>query len=442
MLPVIEHPLDGIEAEGFGLVVVVEDQVVHPAGFGVLGGVLVLDVAEFQERVRVAGRLDQPVRMLVVEVLRRSVGALHQLRAREQTTPQDLVHDLSRVMASRVKKDDRSVRRLPVQPRRVDASAHALGRLAKGLECSDLCVDLLLEGDNHRPGVVNPEIRGLLYRVLLERPVQRQQQVVTGIDQLPLVGVGDRDTPALVQGLDALEGRSTKVVHDHEHRACRPVIPDVVAAETVVDEGRPLRSDDVPASPAPPLFVMVLLSAEQRLADDADDDLLPVSAHLGESAHRAHRTDHADLQRMEDLLRCPIGARTVAAVTLGTGRVAAGLLAVVAPCALGARLGLTAARRVRIGRRCAGVVHDSGFARRAGLATGLLRFGRRGEGRSGRDLVDHAVLPLLGPYDLLGHKGAEQGPVGGLELLAVHPVTQLSEPAERDLEPSRRRADL
>jgi hypothetical protein len=74
VLSVVEHPVYGPEPEILGLVVVVEDRLVDLTGDGVLVGIFVLDVAKFEQRVRVARGLDQLVRALVVEVLRRPVG--------------------------------------------------------------------------------------------------------------------------------------------------------------------------------------------------------------------------------------------------------------------------------------------------------------------------------------------------------------------------------
>ena len=118
-----------------------------------------------------------------------------------------------------------------------------LRRLAEGAERCDLGVDLLLQGDDHRVGVVDPKVRRLLERVILERPVQRQEGVVALVDELPLVRVGHRDAPPVVQGIEALKRRAAGVVHHHEEGARRPVVADVVGTETLLDVGRPLGAD-------------------------------------------------------------------------------------------------------------------------------------------------------------------------------------------------------
>ena len=84
---------------------------------------------------------------------------------------------------------------------------------------------------------------------------KREQQVVAGVDNLPLIRVGQRHAPALVQRLEALERRAPEVVHDHPHRARRPVIPDILAAEALLDLGRNVGPHDVTAVPAPRLLV-------------------------------------------------------------------------------------------------------------------------------------------------------------------------------------------
>lgn len=83
--------------------------------------------SRLQECVRVAHRLDQIVGVVGLEVLGGAVRALHQLRARDESMPEELLDYLSRTMAPRIEEDDRSVRRLPVQTRRVDAGPHVSG---------------------------------------------------------------------------------------------------------------------------------------------------------------------------------------------------------------------------------------------------------------------------------------------------------------------------
>jgi hypothetical protein len=219
--------------------------------------------------------------------------------------------------------------------------------VAEGLERRELCVDLLLDGDHHRARVIDPEVRGLLNRVLLESLVQRQQQVIAGTGDLPLVGVGHRYAPALVQGLDALEWCSTEVVHDHEHRARRPVIPDVVGTESFTDLSRALGANAVAASPAAALFVVVHLSAEHRTTDDADDNLLPVTVQLAVTALLAPRADLTGRQGVRDVLRLPIGAGAVAPMPLGLVSVDRVRFVIAPRACLGWR-GLVAAR-LRVG---------------------------------------------------------------------------------------------
>ena len=77
-----KHPLLGRQMLPLRLVVVVEDRLVDLTGQGVLGWVLVLDVVELEEGVRVAGRLDELLAVLMVEVLGRTIGDLHQASAR------------------------------------------------------------------------------------------------------------------------------------------------------------------------------------------------------------------------------------------------------------------------------------------------------------------------------------------------------------------------
>ena len=240
-----------------------------------------------------------------------------------------------------------------------------------------------------------------------------------------------------MQGLDALERRSAEVVHDHEHRARRPVIPDVVGAEALVDVGRTLSSDDAAATPAPRLFVVVHLGAEQGLANDVDDDLLPVAVHLGEPARLAQRADHAERQHVEEVLRLAIGAGAISAVPLGVlGLLRVALVDIaIAP---DGGLGLVAACRVRAGRRRAP-------RRLAGRARCVVearprRVLRRGGGCC--DLGDHALVPLLGACDLLPDQGVDEGPVVELELSLADPVAELTEFVQRELEPLRRRADF
>ena len=213
-------------------------------------------------------------------------------------------------------------------------------------------------------------------------------------------------------------------MHHHEEGARRPVVADVVGTETLLDVGRPLGSDNTTAIPAPPLLVVVLLGGKKGLAFDPDDGLVAVVGHVALLARVARRTDHARRQRVVEVLRRPIRARPVSAVSLATVRAARGRIS---------RFGLTGARRARVGRRRA--VRRS-IARRVGVGYWLLRVLLRGGGRR-CDLGRHALLPVLGAPDLLGHQGADDGPVAGLELFLVNPMTQVAQPVEGDLDPLR-----
>src|SRR5690606_14751234 len=114
--------------------------------------------------------------------------------------------------------------------------------------------------------------------------------------------------------------------------------PDVVGAQSLADVGWALGANDVATSPAPRLLVVVHLRAKQGLADDAQDDLLPVAGHLGVLALLAELADHPGRKPMVAVLRLAIRTGAVAAVPLG--RLGRGLLRI----ARGALLGAAARR--------------------------------------------------------------------------------------------------
>ena len=191
-------------------------------------------------------------------------------------------------------------------------------------------------------------------------------------------------------------------------------------------------ANDVTATPAPPLLMVVHLRVKQRLTDDAEDNLLPVARHLGALALLTQRTDHPGRERMVAALRLAIGTGAVSAMPLGLPRVARVRL----PIAAGARHGLVAAfrRRVGAGRRRAPRRVGAGrrrarrrlgartrFAGIAARLTRVLRCGSRG------DLADHAFLPSLGAYNLVPDQGADEGPVAGLRLSLLEPAVELTE---------------
>jgi hypothetical protein len=71
----------------------------------------------------------------------------------------------------------------------------------------------------------------------------------------------------------------------------------------------------MPTLPASHLFMVVKLGSEQGLTKDADDDFLPVLGHLAKFTRLAHSPEHAD-QRIDKVLRIPIGPSTVSAMPL------------------------------------------------------------------------------------------------------------------------------
>ena len=71
MLAVVQHPLVVVEAEGLGLVIVVEDLLVHLPRHGILGRKLVLDRLELQVAVRIADGLLELIGAVVREVAER-----------------------------------------------------------------------------------------------------------------------------------------------------------------------------------------------------------------------------------------------------------------------------------------------------------------------------------------------------------------------------------
>ena len=206
------------QAAGLGFVVVVEDLLVDFASDGVLGGVLVFDTSEFEKCVSVAGGLDQLVLMCVGKVLRRAVGDLDELRLRALAMFEQPVEHLAGVMTTRVEEDNHAMVRLEVDTGGVDSSSDVLGGFADALQSGNLRLDLLLERDDHGAGIVGPEVERILNPVLLQGLVERSQQVSAGIDHAPLVGVGHGNAPTVMEGLQAFEWASGKIVHHDQHR--------------------------------------------------------------------------------------------------------------------------------------------------------------------------------------------------------------------------------
>jgi len=143
----------------------------------------------------------------------------------------------------------------------------------------------------------------------LEGPVEGGQQVVALVDDAPLVGVGHGHAPALVQRLEALERPAGEVVHDDQHGAGRPVVDDVAGANATSDHQlAALGGEDGPAEPAAALLEMVALGREERLTDDADDDLVAVRRDPPYSAQSTDGADDAGGQAVHVLCRIDEGA--------------------------------------------------------------------------------------------------------------------------------------
>ena len=163
--------------------------------------------------------------------------------------------------------------------------------------------------------IVHPQGNSVMNPMLLDGSKKRVEELRASVDHFPLVGIGHWNPPTVVQRLEAFEGGPGKIVHDNEHRARRPGIGDVARADTFENLGRTGGGDDLSAYSTPRLLIVMELGAEQGLAHDADDDLLPVAVHLAEPAPVAHRAEHPDPQRIEEMLRLAIGTHPVSAVS-------------------------------------------------------------------------------------------------------------------------------
>src|SRR5262249_10533528 len=158
--------------------------------------------------------------------------------------------------------------------------------------------DLAPELDDQGAGIVDPEAERVLDSVAFEGLVERSQEVVAALDQLPLVGVGHGDAPALVKRLETLERPAGEVVHDNEHRAGGPVIRDVARADAVEDGCRAVGPHDGTTEPAPRLLEAMALGPEDGLAHDPDDDLVAVRRQAADSARGAERAEDPEGERV------------------------------------------------------------------------------------------------------------------------------------------------
>jgi len=406
----------GVEAERLGLVIVVEDRRVHLAGDRVLGRKLVLDRPELQVAVRVADGLLELVSVVQREVLRGCVADRHELARAGSTMREHPVDDLAGVVPAGEEQDDLRLPGLDVQTGGVDGSPHVPGRLPEALQRLDLLVDLSSQLDDHRAGVIESEARCVADRMPLELPVQGGQQVVALVGDAPLVGVGHGHAPALVQGLEALEGRAGEVVHDDQHGARRPVVEDVAGANaTAQDQPGAFGREDGPAEPAVAPLEDVAFGSEQRLTDDANDDLVAVSGHWPHCARGTDAADDAGGQVVDVLRGIDERIGAVAAVALW-------------------RIWL---RRIRGGRR----VIERGLARL--LGSGGVCGSGGGPRRGLLVLLLGGLLSGLGPQALLARLGArdehryqprDHRPVLCSECLAIDPRLQVMELLEGDVD--------
>ena len=227
---------------------------------------------------RVADSVFELIRVVHREVLRGCVADRHELARAGFAMLEYPVDDLAGVVPAGEEQYDLPLPGLDVDTTGIDPGAHVSGRLPQAFQHRNLLLDLSSRFDDHRAGIIESEGRRVLDAMSLQRPVQGHQQVVALVGDAPLVGVGHGHAPTPVQCLEALEGRCGEVVHDDQHRTGRPVVDDVAGADAAAQEHPcALRREDGPAEPAAALREMVGLGAEDRLADDADGDLVAVS---------------------------------------------------------------------------------------------------------------------------------------------------------------------
>jgi hypothetical protein len=136
--------------------------------------------------------------VIVREVLRGRIGERDELLFADPAMREDSIDDLAGVMPAGEEQDDGRLRGLDVDAGGVDPGADVPGRLPQQRESLKLLLDLSSRLDDHRAGIIVAEGRRVLDRMLFERLVKRGHEVVTGVGDAPLVGVGHGRPPALM----------------------------------------------------------------------------------------------------------------------------------------------------------------------------------------------------------------------------------------------------